>query len=252
MSLFDTLLYDTTPFSFSFFDTLLAITHVLVYDTKVGVPAINTAYFSSALRNVGGLPPDPSAIGSDHVQSKPVSAHSPASQEDSQAHFKAFVKDVCATLPGDGEDAIQRVGRPRFSGAAVISPSNNNNFDCRLKNLITRFGFMVNQHNYARASKRLWLREPFPAGQSEVFRGWCGRFQRAMEFGNMWYDALRRLDVMFETLRNGMCGHSKGGEVTEEMRRFRYSSPETTAQARFRCATDRLHIRTSSTKAVPF
>lgn len=116
------------------------------------------------------------------------------------------------TFPDDGEGNIQWIRRSRFAVAAINSPilkhkttrfntSDNTNSDCLLKELITGFGFMVDQHKYARASKRLWLHDPFPVDESETFREQCGRFQSAMEFENTRCDALQRLDVMFETLK---------------------------------------------------
>ncbi|KAM0708503.1 hypothetical protein Q7P35_005155 [Cladosporium inversicolor] len=189
-----------------------------------GVPAINMPYIAPAWRRVDGLPPDTSTFQAHPMQTDLVYATispgeagaastAPVSPADHFAGQRNFLKATCTILPGGNEDTTQRVECPESTWPVIkllitkyktfrFNTSETNNFNCLLKELVTHHDFTVDQHNYARMSKLLRLLQP--AG--ETTQEQLDRFQMANDFEIVRYDALRRLNALFEARKEELYG----------------------------------------------
>ena len=197
-----------------------------------GVPAINMPYIAPAARIVDGLPSDPSAIQADHMQAgRLVPAMFPgvldATAPAGKVKLMRFLKATCAIFPGEDEDTIQRLECPDYTRAEIkvtiarhrtnrFNTSENHNFNCFLKELITHHDFMVDQHNYALTSSTQWLLEPVGETEEQQFH----RLEAANDFRTARYVALQRLDVLFETRKEEVRAFMEDDEATEEIWRL--------------------------------
>lgn len=198
-----------------------------------GVPAINMPYVAPVSRKVDGLPPDPLAIQADLVQAgRLVPAISlreldTATAPASPALLKSFLMATCAILPGEHEDTIQQLERPKFTRPVIenliakhsrnrFNTSDTNNFNCLLKELITHHDFMVDVHNYALISNTQLLIEL----EGETWEQQAERLEAAHDFRTARFDALQRLDVLFESRRGMVHEFMEEDEVMGEIGRL--------------------------------